>query len=194
MPTQPTQTNPIRFGAIWAQTQSRIIGQGGDMPWRVPADFRHFKSATMGAPVLMGRKCWESLSLHPLPGRKNLVCTRNEDWQAEGAQVFNSLQAAKAYCETNLATTHEDSSSVPKNEYQVDAWVIGGGQIYEQSLPWVDVVVVSLLDLDITPTDADVFAPELDPNTWELDETLSDDDWREKSGDARWKVQVYRRR
>ena len=137
-------------GLIWAQTANGVIGNAGTMPWHVPEDLKHFSSMTAGRPVIMGRRTWESFpaKFRPLPGRTNIVVTRREDWagtpEAEGAVVVPSLEAAFLEAGDGLR------------------WVIGGGQIYRQSLPKADFAVITLIDSD---ADGDTHAPEL-PDSW----------------------------
>ena len=109
-----------RIGLIWAQARGGVIGKDGTMPWHLPEDLAHFKRTTLSHPVIMGRKTWESLPprFRPLPGRRNLVVTRQGDWNEIGAQRASSLREALQQCE---------------NSEQV--WVIGGAQIYAQALP-----------------------------------------------------------
>ena len=118
----------MRAGLVWAQSTSGVIGRGGDIPWRVPEDLAHFKKVTMGHTVVMGRRTWDSLpaSVRPLPGRRNIVLSRQVDFAAEGAEVVGSLDEALS---------------------EPGAWVIGGGQIYFLSDPaWAmpSIVVMSM--------------------------------------------------
>ena len=132
-----------RLHLIYARAANGVIGANNALPWHLPEDLAHFKRHTLGCPVLMGRKTWDSLppKFRPLPGRLNLVITRQTDWQAQGAQAAASLPEAIAQC-----------GDAP------DAWVIGGAQIYAQALPLAHSVVVTEIDLRV---DGDAFAPEL---------------------------------
>ena len=136
-----------RLHLIYARTTNGVIGANNTLPWHLPEDLAHFKRHTLGCPVIMGRKTWDSLppKFRPLPGRLNLVVTRQPNWQAQGAQAAASLQDALAKC-----------GDAP------DAWVIGGAQIYAQALPLAHSVVVTVIDLQV---DGDAFAPELG-NEW----------------------------
>ena len=109
----------------------------------MPEDMAHFKRTTMGAPVIMGRKTWDSLpaKFRPLPGRRNIVVTRQADWSEAGAEVAGSVEDAIALC---------------RNES--DAWVIGGAQIYSLALPLADSVVVTEIEADF---EGDAYAPDL---------------------------------
>ena len=109
-----------RINLIYARAANGVIGKDGAMPWHLPEDLAHFKQLTQGCPVLMGRKTWDSLppKFRPLPGRTNIVITRQADWQAEGAQRADSLEEA-----LRLA------GAAP------EIWIIGGAQIYAQAEP-----------------------------------------------------------
>ena len=134
-----------RIGLIWAQARGGVIGKDGTMPWHLPEDLAHFKRTTLSHPVVMGRKTWDSLParFRPLPGRANIVVTRQADWHENGAEPVSSLREALHICE---------------NADQV--WIIGGAQIYAQALPLADEVVVTEIDADF---DGDAFAPTLGP-------------------------------
>lgn len=130
---------------IVALGRNRVIGAGNALPWRLPDDLAHFKRLTLGKPVLMGRKTWESLG-RPLPGRDNLVITRNPGYHAAGARVFASLDTALAAC-----------SDAP------EIMLIGGAELYAQTLPICDRLY--LTEIDAAP-DGDAFFPALDPADW----------------------------
>ena len=133
------------LGLVYARSRNGVIGKDNQLPWRLPEDLAHFKALTMGCPVIMGRKTWDSLppKFRPLPGRRNLVVTRQPQWSAEGAQRAGSLEAAVAAC-----------GDAPL------AWVIGGAQIYRQALPLAQRVEVTLVDGEF---EGDAFAPALGP-------------------------------
>lgn len=168
------------IGMIWAEDRNRALGTGTSMLWHVPDDFRFFKEQTHGHPVIMGRHSWESLG-GPLKGRHNIVITRQVGYVAEGADVVGSLEDAIA-----LARGSEGSELI---------WITGGGKVYAEAMPVADLLVVSELDVDAS-SDAErvVHAPPIEAREWFRDEDDSDAGWREKSGDARWRVHVYRRR
>lgn len=127
-------TAPI--GLIWAEARGGVIGAQGGMPWHVPEDMAHFKATTLGAPVVMGRRTWESFPerFRPLPDRRNIVVTRQDDWTDAGAERAASLEAA-------LTTADE---SAPDR-----IWVIGGGQLYREAIALADRLDVTELDLDV---------------------------------------------
>ena len=134
----------MTLGMIWAWSRGGVIGADGTMPWHLPEDLAHFKATTSGRPVIMGRATWDSLpaSVRPLPGRRNIVVTRSEDWRADGADVAHNPAAA-----LDLAG---DS----------DAWVMGGAQIYAALLPLADRCEVTEIDAEF---DGDTRLPPLGP-------------------------------
>ncbi|MDL9981184.1 dihydrofolate reductase [Microbacterium sp. ASV49] len=142
-----------RIGLIWAEAADGVIGANGGMPWHVPEDLAHFKELTMGAPVVMGRRTWESFPdrFRPLPGRLNIVVTRNADWQAEGAVRAGSLDEALADAATvdrAIADAAADAGTV---------WVIGGAQLFAEVIGRADVLEVTELDLEVS---GDTFGPD----------------------------------
>ncbi|GAA5232099.1 dihydrofolate reductase [Verticiella sediminum] len=129
---------------IVAYARNRTIGRDNALPWRLPADLAHFKRSTLGKPIIMGRKTWESLG-RPLPGRLNLVVSRNANYRAEGATVVASLDEALAV-----------SAGAP------EAYVIGGEMLYRLALPMARRVVATEIDADI---EGDAWFPAL-PAGW----------------------------
>ena len=117
--------------AIYARAANGTIGKDGTLPWHIPADLRHFKALTMGLPMVMGRKTFESFG-RPLPGRRHIVLTRDEDWQAEGAEVAHGVDEA-----LDLA---RNSAS--------DVAVIGGAEIYRLMLPLCERVELTQIHAD----------------------------------------------
>jgi len=142
---------PARLHLIYARAANGVIGRDNQLPWHLPEDLAHFKRTTLGCPVIMGRKTWDSLPprFRPLPGRLNIVVTRDASWQAEGASVAHSLDAARDLCPPGS-----------------DAWVIGGAQIYAQALPLASTVVVTEIARDF---EGDAYAPTLGPEWCETD-------------------------
>lgn len=136
---------------VVAYAANRCIGKDNDLPWRLPSDLQHFKRVTMGLPIIMGRKTWESLG-RPLPGRPNLVISRNADYQAEGAQVFSNLDDALAACPGFEA-----------------ACVIGGEQLFRLALPVAQELIATEIKADV---DGDTFFPELPAEEWQEVERL----------------------
>lgn len=132
-----------RINLIYARAANGVIGKDGVMPWHLPEDLAHFKAATLGCPVIMGRKTWDSLPprFRPLPGRTNIVITRQHDWHAEGAMRATGLDEALAL-----------AGAVP------DIWVIGGAQIYAQAEPLAVRAEVTEIDQNF---EGDAYAPTL---------------------------------
>ncbi|WP_284466682.1 dihydrofolate reductase [Diaphorobacter nitroreducens] len=137
----------MQTALIYARAANGVIGKNGTMPWHLPEDLAHFKALTQGHPVIMGRKTWDSLPprFRPLPGRANIVVTRQADWQESGAQRASSLPEALALAQQSGSTT---------------AWVIGGAQIYTQALPLAARVEVTEIAQDY---EGDAYAPALGP-------------------------------
>ena len=138
-------TASAKLHLIYARAANGVIGKGNTLPWHLPEDLAHFKRTTLGCPVIMGRKTWDSLppKFRPLPGRLNIVLTRDADWAAEGAARANSIEAARDLCPTGC-----------------NAWVIGGAQVYAQALPLASTVVVTEIERDF---EGDAYAPTLGP-------------------------------
>lgn len=137
----------MRLTLIVAYASNGVIGRGDALPWRLPADLAHFKRVTMGCPIVMGRRTWDSIG-RPLPGRRNLVVTRNAAWSAPGAEARSSLEDAIAACSG-----------------AADVFVIGGAQLYAQALGRADRVVAT----EIAETyDGDATFPALDAAEWRI--------------------------
>ena len=133
---------------VVARANGGVIGRDGDLPWHLPSDMRHFRELTTGHAVIMGRRTWESIPprFRPLPGRRNVVLTRREGYEAPGAEVFADLATALAACDG-------------------DAFVIGGGQVYGDALPLATRAIVTEIDADV---EGDAYFPPLDPAEWAL--------------------------
>ncbi len=132
---------------IAAMDRNRLIGNRNQLPWHLPADLAHFKRVTMGKPVIMGRKTFESIG-RPLPGRTNIVLTGSADFHADGVLVASSLEQALEY-------------AAGANE----AMVIGGGMIYRLVLPSADRLYLTLVD---NAYDGDAWFPDFDPAEWRI--------------------------
>ncbi len=124
---------------IVAMANNRVIGKNNDMPWHLPADLQHFKSVTLGKPIIMGRKTYESIG-RPLPGRQNIIVSRNPEYRVEGCKVVRSLQEATA---------------LVQNEEEI--MIIGGGKLYAQALESADRLYLTFIDLEV---DGDTHFPE----------------------------------
>ena len=133
---------------IYARSRNNVIGVNGDLPWHLPEDLAHFKRTTLGQAVIMGRVTWQSIpeKFRPLPGRSNVVVSRQPDFSAPGAQVVNSLQAALAL--------------FPADE---TVWLIGGAQLYAQAMPLAQQLVITEIDDDYQ---GDAFAPSWNQTEW----------------------------
>jgi dihydrofolate reductase len=138
-------THPA-ISMIVARSRNHVIGRDNQMPWKISADLQFFKKVTMGHPVVMGRKTWESIG-RPLPGRRNIVVSRNTDLQLTGAEVVNSLDAA-------LDTLNEFAR----------IFVIGGEQLFTQAFPRADRLYITEIDLDVENGDTYFKVPH--PEQW----------------------------
>lgn len=136
----------MRVSAVVAASDNGVIGRDGGLPWHVSSDLKLFKEITLGKPVIMGRRTWESLPRQPLPGRRNIVITRNMDYVAEGAEIVRSVDEALAVC---------------AGEPEVS--IIGGGQVYAQAMDRTDRIYLTRIHLDV---EGDTFLPELAAEEW----------------------------
>ncbi|MBT2450869.1 dihydrofolate reductase [Streptomyces sp. ISL-43] len=169
----------MNIGLIWAQTTDGVIGADNAIPWRLPEDLAHFKATTLGHPVVMGRKTWDSLPprFRPLSGRRNIVVTRDPQWAAEGAERAGSI----AHALELAAESPEPGAAVP-----AEAWVIGGGEIYRAALAHAAMLSVTEVD---SPVNGDTYAPVPDA-TWSLTE---DGGWRSSTSGLRYRIRRYTR-
>jgi dihydrofolate reductase len=142
--------NVMKISLIAAMGENRVIGGSGHIPWRLPADFKHFKELTIGHPIVMGRKTFESIG-KALPGRTNIVITRDKSYRHDGIVVAASPEAA-----LSAAATAEGADEV---------FVIGGAEIYRLFLPKASVVYLTKV---LGAFEGDAFFPELDKEKWEL--------------------------
>lgn len=154
-------------GLIWAEADGGVIGAQGGMPWHVPEDLAHFKEITLGQPVVMGRRTWDSLPerFRPLPGRENIVITRQQDWSAEGVRRAANLAEAVRGLER--------------------VWIIGGSDIFRQVIGEADRLEVTELDLKV---DGDAFAPSR--QGWRL---VDEGEWRTSRTGIRYRFLGYER-
>ncbi len=170
-------TGGMNVGLIWAQSLDGVIGADNGIPWRLPEDMAHFKATTLGHPVVMGRKTWDSLPprFRPLPGRRNVVVTRDPLWAAEGAERAGSITEA-------LERATEPSAP----DAPATAWVIGGGEIYRAALEHATTLSVTEVD---APVRGDTYAPTLDP-MWKVAE---DTGWQTSTSGLRYRIRRYDR-
>lgn len=141
----------ITVSAVVAMAQNRVIGREGTMPWRVPADLRFFKSVTMGKPIIAGRKTFESFPA-ALPGRTNIVITRNAAWSAPHARTADSLDAAMAL-----------GAEAARADGAQEIVIVGGAEIYAAALGFVDRLYLTEI---VGAPDGDTLFPALDPAVW----------------------------
>jgi dihydrofolate reductase len=138
----------VRISLVAAVARGGVIGRDNSIPWRIPEDVARFRAITMGHPVVMGRRTWDSIParFRPLPGRRNIVVTRNAKWYGDGAERVGSLEEA-------LAVAGDAA----------DVFVIGGAEIYAAALPFADDLLLTEIDADIAgdtlfpPIDASIF-------------------------------------
>jgi len=149
---------------VVAASENNVIGKDGALPWRIPADLKRFKALTLGHPCIMGRKTWDSLPRKPLPGRTNIVVTRNVNFAAEGARVAHSLN---------------DALAIAREETPAAIMVIGGEALYREALPFADVVYLTRIDGFF---EGDALYPTLDEARWR--QTASEGPFME--GDIRY--------
>lgn len=135
----------MQLNLILARGANGVIGRDGALPWRLPEDMAHLRRSTMGHAVIMGRRTWDSLParFRPLPGRRNVVLTRQTGWQAAGAQPAAGLAQAIALCSA-----------------EAQAWIIGGAEIYAQALPLASRALVTEIDANF---EGDAHAPQFGP-------------------------------
>jgi len=130
---------------ICAMDKNRLIGNNNQLPWHLPADLALFKKITLGKPIIMGRKTFESIG-RPLPGRQNIVITSNPDWSATGCDVASSIEQALVLAEGND-----------------EVMLIGGASLYKQTLPKADILYLTLIDQEFS---GDTWFPEIDLKVW----------------------------
>jgi dihydrofolate reductase len=132
---------------IVARSRNHVIGKDNQMPWKISADLQFFKKVTMGYPIIMGRKTWESIG-RPLPGRRNIVVSRNPDYQIDGAELVSSLdQALQSLCDFERV------------------FVIGGQQLFNQAFPLADQLFITEIELEV---EGDTFFEVPDPQNWQI--------------------------
>ena len=146
-------TKSLPLSLIAALGENRVIGVDNSMPWHLPGDFKYFKATTLGKPIIMGRKTWDSLG-RPLPGRLNIVVSRQQDLVLEGAEVFASLEAAVERAE--VWASEQGVSEV---------MLIGGAQLYTQGLADADRLYLTRVGLS---PQGDAWFPEFDQAQWQL--------------------------
>ena len=158
----------MTVGLIWAQSTSGVIGRDGTIPWHLPEDLARFKTLTMGHTVVMGRRTWDSLParFRPLPGRRNVVLTRNRGFDAPGAEVVGSIDDA----------------------IDDQTWVIGGSEIYHLALPAATRCEVTEVEIHLRLEDDDALAPVLD-ESW----IGTSGDWHDSTSGLRYRFHSFQR-
>jgi len=170
-------TGLVGIALIAAVARNGVIGRDGTLPWRIPSDMAFFKRTTMGKPIVMGRKQFESVG-RPLPGRTNIVVSRQEGYQPEGVLVFSDFAAALDHAKSIAAA---DGAS--------EVMIIGGGEIYALALPHADRLYLTEVDLD---AEGDTRFPEIGLDEWVcIERTEATPSERD---DAAYRIAVYERR
>ncbi len=144
----------IRLSLIVARAHDGVIGHRGKMPWHLPSELAHFKRSTLGKPVLMGRKTWDSLFVQPLPGRENLVLSRDVNFLAPGAHVFD-----------DFGTMLKEGKALAQKSETDEMVIIGGAMLYELALPIADRVYLTEVDATVK---GDAWFADLPANEWAL--------------------------
>ena len=158
MTTEPE----ITIAMIAAVSENGVIGVDGEMPWYIPSDFAHFKRITMGKPIIMGRKQFETVG-KPLPGRGNIIISRQAGYQPDGVIVINDFEAAIAHAKTIALADGVD-----------EIMIIGGGEIYEQGMKIAQKLYIShvKLRLEAVPDTENIRFPAILPEEWKIEEEL----------------------
>jgi dihydrofolate reductase len=141
----------MKIALIVAASQNNVIGLDNQLPWHLPEDLQYFKAVTMGKPILMGRKTYDSIG-RPLPGRANIVLTRDTNWTADGVEVVNDLDAAIAASEKACKAAGAD-----------ELMIIGGEQIYRKFLPLANKLYLTKVEAEV---EGDAYFPAIDSNQW----------------------------
>jgi dihydrofolate reductase len=144
----------MKIAIYVAIAENGVIGREGGLPWQLSTDLKRFKATTMGKPIVMGRKTWESFPRKPLPGRLNIVVTRDRDFRAEGAEVVHSLEDGLTLAKVR-GRCMADADEI---------CILGGGEIYRQALPLADRLYVTHVMAEV---DGDTRFPPIDAATWE---------------------------
>jgi dihydrofolate reductase len=164
----------VPIAMIAAVAANGVIGANGGIPWRIPSDMAFFKATTMGKPIVMGRKQFETVG-RPLPGRTNIVVTRQPGYQPDGVLVVNDLEAAL-----------DHARAIAEADGAGEVMVIGGGEIYAQAMPLAQRLYISHVDLS---PEGDVFFPRIDTQQWNVEEERKVEP--NASDDAAFCIRVY---
>jgi dihydrofolate reductase len=166
----------VAVALIAAVANNGVIGHGSQIPWRLPGDFAHFKRMTMGKPLIMGRRTFESIG-RPLPGRTNIVVTRQEGFAPPGVIVHSTLETAL-----------EHAQQIAKADRANEVMIGGGAEIYRQALPIADRMYITQVELE---PEGDVFFPPIDFEQWKPGGEVNVAPHPEDN--AAFRVRVYRR-
>ena len=147
----------VSTALIVAAAENGTIGRDNQLPWHLPGDLAYFKRVTLGKPIVMGRKTFDSIG-RPLPGRPNLVVTRQPDWRADGVTVCNSLEQALAL-----------AAAMPEAQAAGEVMVIGGAELYRQALPAASRLYLTRVH---APVEGDAFFPAFDPDEWKTESEM----------------------
>ena len=175
----------MKINLIWAEAHNHVIGKGGVMPWHIPEDLKHFKQTTLGYPVIMGRKTWESLPprFRPLPGRTNIVISRQNDF-------LGDFLASHASSDLHVVPSLQAALDMTSSNDEV--WIIGGAQIYAQALPLASVVVITEIDATF---EGDAFAPKLNSDWYAVQADDVNSEWQTSaSSGLRYRFMVFKRK
>jgi len=137
----------MKISFVVAKSRNNVIGKNNQLPWQLPADLAHFKKITIGKPIIMGRKTFDSIG-KPLPGRRNIIISRDKNLRVEGCDVFHSI---------------DDALNAVKTE--VEVMIIGGENLFAQTLARANCIYLTVIDADF---EGDTFFPELNHNEWKL--------------------------
>jgi dihydrofolate reductase len=141
----------MKLAFVVAVAKNGVIGRGGGLPWRLPSDLKHFKKLTMGKPILMGRRTWDSIG-RPLPGRETIVITRDLNFSADGTHVAHSIDAGLALAQEQAKRMGADT-----------IMIVGGSDLFAALLDRTDIIHLNEVDLE---PEGDVLFPPLDPARW----------------------------
>lgn len=158
----------MKISLIVAKSKNNVIGNNNQLPWHLPADLAHFKSITMGKPIIMGRKTYDSIG-KPLPGRRNIIISRNKKLKLAGCDVFHSI---------------DDALNAVKTEQEV--MIIGGANLYLQALSRANTIYLTVIDAEFS---GDTFFPELNNNEWKL--TLEEKHFKDERNKYNYFFQVW---
>lgn len=163
----------MNIALIAAMTNQGVIGYQNKLPWHFPEELKYFKKITLGKPIIMGRKTFESMGKRPLPGRKNIILTQSKDFIAEGCRVVDSLE--QAIEEALKGDPGSQNSQPSENEKKLaEIMVIGGAQIYAQFLPLANRLYITFVHQEFP---GDTYFPKVQWADWELVSTEAHNDY-----------------